>query len=194
MPGLETTMGKQTRSTASQVKATRHAEARKRKKKSAAAVLGLPIVHADTAGIDIGATEIYVAVPADRDELVRSFGTFTQDLQQIAAWLRQQGIQRVAMESTGVYWIPLWQMLADAGFQLCLVNARHFKNVPGKKTDVSVCGKPGRHRSALDSRLKICNRALREDLLVERERARFRSVPFNASPSNERENCMVLCE
>jgi transposase len=59
-----------------------------------------------------------------------------EDLRKIADWLRQCGVQRIAMESTGVYWIPLWQVLADGGFEVCLVNARHFKNVPGKKTDV----------------------------------------------------------
>ncbi|HEY3741458.1 MAG TPA: transposase [Bryobacteraceae bacterium] len=100
----------------------------------------LPILHADTAGVDIGATEIYVAVPADRDDQpVRRFGTFTEDLHKIAQWLKECKIQRVAMESTGVYWIPLWQVLSDHQFELCLVNARHFKNVPGKKTDVQDC-------------------------------------------------------
>jgi len=121
-------------------KATRNAERKKRSKKNAKAVLGLPVLHADTAGIDIGPTEIYVAVPADRDEEpVRCFTGFTEDLRRIAAWLQQCQVQRIAMESTGVYWIPLWQILADAGFEVCLVNARHFKNVPGKKTDVEDC-------------------------------------------------------
>jgi transposase len=130
-------MAKQTGPTAGRRKTARNAERRKRAKKNTNAVLGLPVLHADTAGIDIGATEIYVAVPADRDEEpVRCFGGFTEDLRKIADWLRQCGIRRVAMESTGVYWIPLWQILADAGLEICLVNARHFKNVPGKKTDV----------------------------------------------------------
>ena len=121
-------------------KAARNAERRKRSKKNAKAVLGLPVLHADTAGIDIGATEIYVAVPADRDEEpVRCFTGITEDLRRIAAWLQQCQVQRIAMESTGAYWIPLWQILADAGFEVCLVNARHFKNVPGKKTDVEDC-------------------------------------------------------
>ena len=121
-------------------KATRNAERKKRSKKNAKAVLGLPVLHADTAGIDIGPTEIYVAVPADRDEEpVRCFTGFTEDLLRIAAWLQQCQVKRIAMESTGAYWIPLWQILADAGFDVCLVNARHFKNVPGKKTDVEDC-------------------------------------------------------
>jgi transposase len=133
-------MAKQTRSAGSKRKAARNAERRKRVKKNAKAVLGLPILHADTAGIDIGATEIYVAVPTDRDEEpVRCFGSFTEDLRQIAKWLKHCGIRRIAMESTGVYWIPLWQVLADDKFEVCLVNARHFKNVPGKKTDVEDC-------------------------------------------------------
>jgi len=111
-----------------------------KKKKANGNSQSLPILHADTAGVDIGAMEIYVAVPADRDEHpVRCFGTFTDDLRKIAQWLKQCNIKRVAMESTGVYWIPLWQILSDESFELCLVNARHFKNVPGKKTDVQDC-------------------------------------------------------
>jgi len=94
----------------------------------------------DAAGIDIGATEIFVAVPADRaTENVRSFPTFTQDLYALADWLKACGIQTVAMESTGVYWIPLFQILEECGFEVCLVNARHVKNVPGRRTDVSDC-------------------------------------------------------
>src|SRR5882724_8972838 len=108
--------------------------------KAAKAVQSLPILDGDTAGIDIGATEIYVAVPVDRDdEPVRCFGTFTEDLKEIAKWLKQCGIRRVAMESTGVYWIPLYEILSELKFDLCLVNARHFKNVPGRKTDVQDC-------------------------------------------------------
>jgi len=133
-------MRKQAGSATSKRKTARDAERRKRAKGKDKGVLGLPVLHADTAGIDIGATEIYVAVPVDRDEEpVRCFGSFTEDLRKIAEWLRQCGVQRIAMESTGVYWIPLWQVLADGGFEVCLVNARHFKNVPGKKTDVEDC-------------------------------------------------------
>jgi transposase len=133
-------MAKRPGSTAGRRKTAHNAERRKRAKKDAKAVLGLPVLGADTAGIDIGATEIYVAVPVDRDEEpVRCFGGFTEDLRSITEWLKQCGMQRIAMESTGVYWIPLWQVLSDAGFEVCLVNARHFKNVPGKKTDVEDC-------------------------------------------------------
>ena len=100
----------------------------------------LPVMRPDAAGIDIGATEIFVAVPADRAaENVRSFPTFTQDLYTLADWLKQCGITTVAMESTGVYWIPLFQILEDREFEVCLVNARHVKNVPGRRTDVSDC-------------------------------------------------------
>ena len=108
--------------------------------KAAKAIQSLPVLDGDTAGIDIGATEIYVAVPVDRDEEpVRCFETFTVDLLEIAKWLKQCGIRRIAMESTGVYWIPLFEILSEQKFELCLVNARHFKNVPGRKTDVQDC-------------------------------------------------------
>ena len=94
----------------------------------------------DSAGIDIGATELLVAVPPDRDpESVRTFGTFTEDLHALADWLTRCRIQTIAMESTGVYWIPLFQILETRGFAVCLVNARHVKNVPGRKTDVLDC-------------------------------------------------------
>ncbi|MGH9692770.1 MAG: IS110 family transposase, partial [Bryobacteraceae bacterium] len=100
----------------------------------------LPVMRPNAAGIDIGSTEIYVAVPADRDvENVRPFATFTQDLYALADWLKRCAIETVAMESTGVYWIPLFQILEDRGFEVCLVNARHVKNVPGRRTDVSDC-------------------------------------------------------
>jgi len=112
--------------------------ARKHTKDSKANNAMLPVMRPDAAGIDIGATEIFVAVPADRaTENVRSFPTFTQDLYRLADWLAECGIQTVAMESTGVYWIPL--ILEDRGFEVCLVNARHVKNVPGRRTDVSDC-------------------------------------------------------
>jgi hypothetical protein len=99
-----------------------------------------PVLNPHAAGIDIGATTIYVAVPADRDlEPVRRFGTFTQDLLAMARWLKQCDIRTVAMEATGVYWIPLFQILEERGMEVCLVNARHVKNVPGRKSDVADC-------------------------------------------------------
>jgi transposase len=101
---------------------------------------GLPLLNPDAAGIDVGAREHYVAVPAERDEQpVRSFGAFTQDLHRLAQWLLQCGIKTVAMESTGVYWIPLYQILESYGLAVKLVNARHVKHVPGRKTDVQDC-------------------------------------------------------
>jgi transposase len=116
------------------------AVARKGKPGAKATHTVLPVMKPDAAGIDIGATEIFVAVPADRAaESVRSYPTFTQDLYALAEWLKQCGIRTVAMESTGVYWIPLFQILEEREFEVCLVNARHVKNVPGRRTDVSDC-------------------------------------------------------
>lgn len=101
---------------------------------------GIPVLNANAAGLDIGANEIYAAVPFDRDEKpVRCFGTFTADLQALAAWLQQCRIQTAAMEATGVYWIPVYQILETAGLEVCLVNPRYFQNVPGRRTDVSDC-------------------------------------------------------
>lgn len=94
----------------------------------------------NAAGIDIGAHEIFIAVPADRSSKpIRRFCTFTDDLHEAAKWLKDCGITSVAMESTGVYWIPVYQILEDYGFDVILVNARHVKNVPGRKTDVKDC-------------------------------------------------------
>jgi transposase len=99
-----------------------------------------PIVEPNAAGIDVGAREMYVAIPPDRDsEPVRVFKTFTPDLECLVDWLIARGITTVAMESTGVYWIPLYQMLEDRGVRPCLVNARHMKNVPGRRTDWHEC-------------------------------------------------------
>ena len=100
----------------------------------------LPVLHPHAAGIDIGAREIYVAVPPGTGaRTVRSFPTFTADLHALRDWLKEGGITTVAMESTGVYWIPLFQILEAAGIEVCLVNARHCKNLPGRKTDVQDC-------------------------------------------------------
>ncbi len=113
--------------------------ARKRKTKWKARV-EMPVVRNDVAGIDVSPTELYVAVPPDREgEVVRCFPTFTQDLYALADWLEQLQIKSVAMESTSVYWIPVFQILEARGIEVCLVNARHVKNVPGRKTDVSDC-------------------------------------------------------
>ena len=99
-----------------------------------------PVLEVNAAGIDIGAREIYVAVPPDRDaDPVRVFSTFTEDLQRLAEWLRACRITTVAMESTGVYWIPLYGILEAAGIRPCLVDARYLKNVPGRRTDWHDC-------------------------------------------------------
>ena len=95
-------------------------------------------VHANAAAIDIGATLHVAAVGPDRDpEPVRSFGTFTGDLHRLADWFEQCGVTTVAMESTGVYWIPVFEILEQRGFTVVLVNARDAKHVPGRKSDVS---------------------------------------------------------
>jgi transposase len=94
----------------------------------------------EPAGIDIGAEEIYVAVPPDRDEqATRRFTSFTSDLHALADWLQQCCIRTVAMESTGVYWIPLFQILEQRGLEVYLVNAHYLKSLPGRKSDVSDC-------------------------------------------------------
>ena len=99
-----------------------------------------PVFEPNAAGIDIGAREIYVAVPADRDEHpVRKCGTFTGDLHQMAEWLVRCGITTAAMESTGVYWIPVYDVLEQHDIRVCLVNPRNMKNVPGKRTDFHEC-------------------------------------------------------
>ena len=101
---------------------------------------GRPILEPNAAGIDIGAREIFVAVPPDRDETpVRVFSTFTEDLQRMAQWLAGCGIATVAMESTGVYWIPLYEVLEQHGIRPCLVDAHGMKNVPGRRTDWHEC-------------------------------------------------------
>ena len=95
------------------------------------------VVHPNAAGIDVGAESSHVAVPEGRaEQTVRRFGCFTEDLQALADWLQSCGVDTVAMESTGVYWIPLFQVLEARGFEVFLVNARHVRNVPGRKTDV----------------------------------------------------------
>jgi transposase len=100
----------------------------------------LIMLNPDAAGIDVGASEHYVAVPPERDaQPVRRFGAFTEDLHKLAQWLLQCGVRTVAMESTGVYWIPLYQILEDYGLVVKLVNARHVKPVPGRKSDVQDC-------------------------------------------------------
>jgi transposase len=100
----------------------------------------LQIVHPDAAGLDIGSREIFAAIPSDRaPETVESFGTYTPDLHALRDWLKEHGITTCAMESTGVYWIPVYDLLSASGFEVHLVNPRAIKQVPGRKSDVSDC-------------------------------------------------------
>ncbi len=95
-------------------------------------------VHAHAAATDVGATLHVAAVGPECDpEPVRSFGTFTGDLHRLADWLERCGVRTVAMEGTGVYWIPVFEILEQRGFAVALVNARDAKHVPGRKTDVT---------------------------------------------------------
>jgi transposase len=99
--------------------------------------LSLEVMHPDAAGIDIGNESHYVAVPPSRDrESVRRFGCTTAELKALAAWLKQCGIRTVAMQSTGVYWVAVYDILEEAGLEVYLVNARDTKNLPGRKSDV----------------------------------------------------------
>ena len=99
--------------------------------------VSLEVVHPDAAGIDIGNETHYVAVPPKRDtEPVRRFGCTTGELRAMGAWLKQCGIRTVAMQSTGVYWISVYDILEEIGLEVYLVNARDTRNLPGKKTDV----------------------------------------------------------
>jgi transposase len=100
----------------------------------------LPVLFPDTAGIDIGSKSHFVAVPTDRDgNPIREYSTFTADLYKMVDWLKKCGIKTVVMESTGVYWIPTFEILESNGFDVKLVNARHVKNVSAHKTDVLDC-------------------------------------------------------
>jgi transposase len=100
----------------------------------------LEVLHPDAAGIDVGGTAHYVAVPNEAAvESVRQFGVYTRDLHALADWLKACGVKIVAMESTGVYWIPLYELLESRGFEVMLVDARQVKNVSGRKSDVLDC-------------------------------------------------------
>lgn len=137
---------------------------------------GLPVVQPFAAGIDIGSRFHVVAVPPEiADESVQTFESFTSDLHRLADWLIQFNIKTVAMESTGVYWVPVFEILEDRGLDVILVNAREARNVPGRKTDVNdaqwlqrlhACGllrasfRPGRDIAALRAYLRIRERHL----------------------------------
>lgn len=101
---------------------------------------GISQVNKGAAGVDIGAHEIMVCVPANENiQVVRSFGNYTIDLHSICDWLLQHQIKTVAMESTGVYWIPLFEELEQQGFHCCLISSRSLRRIPGRKTDVLDC-------------------------------------------------------
>ncbi|HNT76401.1 MAG TPA: IS110 family transposase [Anaerolineae bacterium] len=99
---------------------------------------GLTRLQPHAAGADIGAHEIVVCVPGLADtQLVRTFGTYTADLESLAVWLKTHAVETIAMESTGVYWIPLFELLEQRGFRCCLINAAATKRMPGRKSDVA---------------------------------------------------------
>jgi transposase len=100
----------------------------------------MPVMNRNAAGIDVGATESWVSVPPDRSqEPIRRFEMFTRDLNQLGEWLKQCGIETVAMESTGIYWVAISQILERHGLEVVLVNAKHVKNVSGRKSDCLDC-------------------------------------------------------
>ena len=119
-------------------------ERKKKPRKAQFSINSLPEhlrhININAAGIDIGSDRHFVAVPAGRDKVsVREFGAFTSDLHQIGDWLKKCRVRTVVMESTGVYWIPLFELLERRGFEVKLVDARHVKNVSGRKSDVLDC-------------------------------------------------------
>jgi len=100
----------------------------------------LDIVHPDAAGIDIGSREHWVAISPEKDEQpVRWFGCFTADVERMADWLQSRGVRSAVMQSTGVYWMPVMEILQQRGMEVYLVNARHTKNLPGRKSDIAEC-------------------------------------------------------
>lgn len=101
---------------------------------------GMSQVNTNAVGVDIGAHEIMVCVSGeDGQQIVRAFGSYTADLQAIGKWLKERGAATVAMESTGVYWIPLFEELERQGFHCHLISSRSLRRVPGRKSDVLDC-------------------------------------------------------
>ena len=106
-------------------------------KKNSKAGQSLKVVNPNAAGIDIGSRVHYVAVPEDRgSRAVESFGCVTAELERMANWLKACGVESVAMEATGVYWVPVYEFLEDHRFEVILVDPRQVKNAKGRKTDV----------------------------------------------------------
>lgn len=115
-------------------------DTKKHKKQQQSDYNSLPVLFPDTAGIDIGSKSHFVAVPADRDPRpVREFSSFTSSLYEMSKWLKECKIKTVIIESTGVFWIPVFELLESSGFKVILANARHVKNVSAHKTDVLDC-------------------------------------------------------
>lgn len=101
---------------------------------------GLEVVHPDAGAVDVGNESHFVAVPPGRDpQPVQEFGCWTAELQRMAEWLKACGVKTVVMQSTGVYWIAVYEVLEKAGLEVCLANARDTQNLPGRKTDVQEC-------------------------------------------------------
>jgi transposase len=109
----------------------------KKRIKQSTKVRSLSVLNAKVAGIDVGASAHYVCVGSLSEESVRRFGTFTQDLEALSDWLVSLGVESVAMESTGIYWVNLYDTLESRGLKVCLANARYVRNVPGRKSDVA---------------------------------------------------------
>lgn len=114
---------------------------RKKKSKKQILATAMPVIRANVAGIDLGSRSHWVAGPVCKGEPanVQEFGTTTSRLNELADWLEEQDVESVAMESTSVYWIPIYELLESRGIEVLLVNARHLGNVPGRKTDVLDC-------------------------------------------------------
>ena len=113
---------------------------KKSKKNPAMSSQNLSTISPKAAGIDIGADRHWVSVPpGSTQDNVKSFSCLTPDLYAMADWLNECGVETVAMESTGVYWLPVFQVLESRGFEVKLVNAHHVKTVPGRKSDVKDC-------------------------------------------------------
>ena len=107
------------------------------RKQKVASIENLPVLNPNAAGLDIASDEIMACVPSDRDEHnIQAFGTFTCDLHALADWLKKCRITTVAMESTGLYWIPIFELLEARGFTVILANPLHAKQVAGRKSDV----------------------------------------------------------
>jgi transposase len=116
-------------------------KSKRRGKKKVRPIQALPVIRANSAGIDLGSEEHWVCGPARGDNKVnvQQFGTTTPQLNELADWLIHEGVESVAMESTGVYWIPLYELLESRGLEVVLVNAKQLHGVPGRKTDMIDC-------------------------------------------------------